>query len=69
MSIATRITKLENARAQKPHRPYVYRVSHPPTSNELAKIRAATWPHAILPRKCATFAEWMMRHEQRGTLQ
>jgi hypothetical protein len=69
MSIAIRITKLENARAPKVRRPYVYRVSNSPTSQELSEIKAASWPHAILPRKCATIAEWVMRHEPRRTLQ
>jgi hypothetical protein len=69
MSIATRITKLEDARAPKARRPCVYRVSNPPTSQELAEIKAATWPHAILPRKCKTMAEWVMRYEPRGTMQ
>lgn len=69
MSIATRITKLENAPTPKVRCPYVYRVSNPPTSQELSDIKAATWPHAILPRKCKTMAEWMMHHEPRGTMQ
>jgi hypothetical protein len=69
MSIATRITKLENARAPKMRRPCVCRVSHPPTPQELSEIKAATWPHAILPRKCRTMAEWMMLYEPRETLQ
>jgi hypothetical protein len=69
MSIATRITKLENARVPKERHPYVYRVSDPPTSQELFEIKAATWPHAILPRKCNTMAEWLELYGPRGTLQ
>lgn len=69
MSIATRISRLEHARALKERRPYVFRVSSPPTSHELAEIRAATWPHSILPRKCTTTAEWVMQYEQRGMMQ
>jgi hypothetical protein len=69
MSIATRITKLENAHTPKVRRPYVYRVSNPPTLTELAEIKAATWPHAILPCKCETLAEWMLQYGPRGTMQ
>ena len=70
MSIATRIMKLEHARAPKVRRPYVFRVSNPPASQELAENQMlATWPHTILPRKCKTLAEWMMRCEPRGMMQ
>lgn len=41
------------------------RVSNPPTRSEailLAAVRLLRSPHAIMPQKCATMAEWRDRY-------
>ena len=46
-------------------RPYVIRLSEPPTAAERLQLTAARlmrWPIAIMPRRCATVAEWLARY-------
>jgi hypothetical protein len=54
-----------------PREPYVMHVSIPPTVDELAAIEAANAAgkhFAVLPRKCATTAEWLAQCAIAGLL-
>jgi hypothetical protein len=46
-------------------RPYVIRLSDPPTPSERLQLTAARlmrWPVAIMPAKCRTIDEWLDRY-------
>jgi hypothetical protein len=65
-NIASRITRLEDARGQKIRRQYVYHVSNPATPEENAAIASATGPIVIVPHACKTVEEWVAQHAPNG---
>lgn len=64
-NLSNRVAKLEQKRSVRP--PYVVRASDPLTADDLramAIARTIGHPFAVLPRKCATVADWVARYGQ-----
>ncbi len=68
-TLSSRIARLEDARAPKVRRQYVYHLSDPPTAAEQEAIDGAVGPIIIVLHPCRTVDEWVAKHAPRGTLQ